>query len=126
MKVYLLINAALYAVFALWCTLKATNTATNLGYVELNNSGRSEYLVIYGGLQGGLAVLFFLLARDAAYHKLGIMVSIGVYAPIVLYRLATIWKFSPVSSLTLSVCALETGLLIAAVWLAVRSEAFGR
>jgi hypothetical protein len=126
MKVYLLINAALYAVFALWCTLKATNTATNLGYVDLSNSGRSEYLVIYGGLQVGLAVLFFLLARDAAYHKLGMMVSLGVYAPIVLYRLATIWKFSPVSPLTLSVAALETGLLIAAVWIALRGGAFGR
>jgi len=126
MKAYLLVNAALYAVFALWCTLKATNTATSLGYVALNNSGRSEYLVIYGGLQAGLAVMFFLLARNAAYHKLGILVSIGVYAPIVLYRLATIWTFSPVSPLTLYVGALETGLLIAAIWIAIRSGAFGR
>jgi hypothetical protein len=117
MKVYLLINAALYALFAVWCTLKATNTATNLGYVALNNSGRSEYLVIYGGLQVGLAVMFFLLARDGAFHKVGMMISIGIYAPIVLYRLLTIWKFSPVSPLTMGVGALETGLLVAAIWI---------
>lgn len=121
MKAYLLVNSALYAIFALWCTLKATNTASNLGYVGLNNSGRSEYLVIYGGLQVGLAVMFYLLARDVAFHKLGIMISIGVYAPIVLYRLLTIWKFAPVSTMTLYVGALETGLLIAALWIAVRS-----
>jgi len=120
MKIYLLVNAALYALFAVWCTLRATNTATSLGYTMLNNSGRSEYLVIYGGLQFGLAVMFFLLARDAAYHKLGALISIGIYAPIVLYRLFTIWKFSPVSPMTLYVGALEASLLIAAVWLAIR------
>jgi hypothetical protein len=121
MKAYLLVNAALYAIFALWCTLKATNTANNLGYVGLDNSGRSEYLVIYGGLQVGLAVMFYLLARDVAFHKLGMWISIGIYAPIVLYRLSTIWKFSPVSSLTLSVAALETVLLIAAIWILIRT-----
>jgi hypothetical protein len=125
MKVYLLANAALYALFALWCTFKATNTATNLGYVGLNNSGHSEYLVIYGGLQAGLAVMFFLLARDVAFHKLGIIISIGLYAPIVLYRLVTILKFSPVSPLTLYTGALELGLLIAAVWIAVTAAKAG-
>lgn len=126
MKAYLLVNSALYVLFALWCTLKATNTANNLGYVSLNNSGRSEYLVIYGGLQIGLAVMFFLLSRDAAFHKLGILISIGLYAPIVLYRLVTIGKFSPVSPLTLSVGALETGLLIAAVWIAIAAPRAGQ
>ncbi len=124
MKAYLLVNSALYALFALWCTLKATNTATNLGYVTLNNSGRSEYLVIYGGLQVGLAILFFLLARDAAHHKLGMLISLGIYAPIVIYRWLTIWKFSPVSPMTLYVGALETVLLIVALWFAVRTGAF--
>lgn len=120
MKVYLLINAALYGIFALWCTVSAASTAANLGYVGLNNSGRSEYLVIYGGLQIGLAVMFFLVARESAYQKLGILISIGLYAPIVLYRLFTIWKFAPVSPMTLYVGALEAGLLIAAVWIAIR------
>jgi hypothetical protein len=124
MKAYLLVNAALYAIFALWCSLKATDTANNLGYVGLNNSGRSEYLVIYGGLQAGLAIMFFLMARDVSFHKLGMLVSIGIYAPIVLYRLATIWKFSPVSTLTMSVGALETTLLIAALWISFRTGAF--
>jgi uncharacterized membrane protein len=111
-------------VFAVWCTLKASNTATSLGYVALNNSGRSEYLVIYGGLQAGLAVMFFLVARDAAFHKLGMLISVGVYAPIVLYRLLTIWKHSPVSTMTLAVGALEIVLLIVALWLAIRADAF--
>ena len=126
MKAYLFVNAALYAISAIWCTLKPKNTSASLGYVGLNNSGHSEYLVIYGGLQVGLAVMFFLLARDVAFHKLGILISLGLYVPIVIYRAFTIWKFSPVSPLTLYTGALELGLLIAAVWLAIRSGALER
>ena len=117
MSLYLYINAALYAIFALWCTLKFTNTASNLGYAALTNGGRSEYLAIYGGLQIGLAVMFVLLARDAAYHKLGILIAIGLYAPIVLYRAATVWQFWPVSGLILATGALELSLLLAAIGL---------
>jgi hypothetical protein len=118
MAAYLYVNAFLYALFAVWCTVSATSTAMNLGYASLTNSGRSEYLVIYGGLQWGLAVMFFLVARDSSFHKLGILISIGLYAPIVAYRALTIWKFGPVSTLTLATGALELALLIAAVWIA--------
>jgi hypothetical protein len=45
-----------------------------------------------------------------------------LYAPIVLYRVATIWKFSPVSPLTLCTGALELALLIAAIWLAMAAK----
>jgi hypothetical protein len=121
MSVYLYINAALYAVFAVWCTLKPVNTAMSIGYASLTNGGRSEYLVIYGGLQAGLTVMYFLLARDAAFHRLGILISIGLYAPIVLYRVVTVWKFSPVATLTLATGALEVSLLVAAIWLAISS-----
>lgn len=50
---YFALNALLYAVFAVWCAVKLDATATNLGYTALSNSGRSEYLTIYGGLQWG-------------------------------------------------------------------------
>ncbi len=117
MQIYLYLNAALYLVFAAWCTVAASSTATNLGYVGLSNSGRSEYLVIYGGLQLGLAVMFWLLGRSAVYWRLGILIGIALYAPIVLYRVVTVARHWPVGGLTLATGGLETALLIAAVWL---------
>ena len=113
--IYLYLNAALYAGFALWCTLKYSSTARSLGYTSLDASGHSEYLVIYGGLQCGLAILFFLLGGRSEYHELGGWVSLGIYAPIVLYRWSTIAIWRPVSGLTLAVALLETLLLVGAV-----------
>jgi hypothetical protein len=111
MKIYLLVNAVLYAVFAIWCTLAPERTAVSLGYVARSASGQSEYLVIYGGLQAGLAVFFWWCTRDAQHLHPGVMLAVALYAPIVLYRLATVWKLWPVSPNTLVVGALEVALL---------------
>lgn len=112
---YLYLNAALYAAFALWCTLQWKSTAANLGYQSLDNSGRSEYLVVYGGLQWGLAVSFFWLASEPALRVTGLRFALALYIPIVAYRLLTIWRFRPVRSVTPIVGALEVLLLLAAV-----------
>jgi hypothetical protein len=115
MKLYLLINAALYLFLAIGCTVKHTSTAAGSGYVELNNSGHSEYLVIYGGLQLGLAAIFGYLGFNAEYHRLGLLMALMFYVPIVLYRGVTILLYKPVGTVTLAVGALEAVLLIAAV-----------
>src|ERR1700712_2913373 len=81
---YLYLNALLYLLFAIWCTAAPASTAMNLGYLALSAGGQSEYLVIYGGLQLGLAILFYLLARHEAHVRLGILVSLGLYGPIVI------------------------------------------
>ncbi len=78
--VYLYVNAALYLLFAVWCTFAPSSTAKNIGYSALSNGGHSEYLVIYGGLQLGLAMLFWLVARSPATLRLGVLVAIGLYA----------------------------------------------
>jgi len=111
MKAYLLTNAALYAVFAVWCTIGANRTATSLGYVTRNSGGQGEYLVIYGGLQFGLAAFFWWSTRNAQHLYAGLMLALALYVPIVAYRLATILKYWPVPSLTLGVAALEVALL---------------
>lgn len=124
MKIYLWFNAVLYAVFALWCTVSPWRTATNVGFTALSNGGRSEYLVVYGGLQLGLALIFALLARgEASLVRFGVLASVCLYAPIVAYRIVTVIRFSPVGPLTLTVGALELGLLAAAVFLYVRHTA---
>ena len=122
MSIYLYVNAALYLVFAAWCTLSPWRTATNIGYETLSSGGRSEYLVIYGGLQLGLAAIFTVLARgDYATRRAGLLISLCLYGPIVVYRLITVAKFWPVPSLTLAVGTLELALLAVAAILFVRS-----
>jgi hypothetical protein len=114
-KIYLYINAALYLLFALWCTVAPRSTAASLGYKGLSPGGRSEYLVIYGGLQLGLAAMFCLCARNPAFHDLGLRIAVALYAFIVLYRLATLILYWPVSTVTAMTGMLEAALLIAAL-----------
>jgi hypothetical protein len=114
-KFYFWLNAALYLLFALWCTFGKDQTAKASGYLELNNSGWSEYLVIYGGLQLGLAGFFAYLASNEAYFRVGVMFSIMLYIGIVIFRLTSIYAYWPVRKPTLVIAGMEVLLLIGAL-----------
>ncbi len=114
---YLYANAVLYLVFAVWCTVGMSRTAPAMGFAALTSGGRSEYLTIYGGLQLGLAVAFWLLARNPEWHKPGILFALALYAPIVVFRLISMARFWPVGNVTLGTAALEVVLLAVGTWL---------
>lgn len=116
---YLGFNAVLYAVFGVWCTLAPDRTARALGYASLDRAGQSEYLVIYGGLQLGLALAFALFAWNASLHRAGLMLALCLYGGIVVFRAATLWMYGPVPALTWGIAALELMLLLGAgaLWL---------
>lgn len=114
---YLYFNAALYAVFGLWCALRLDATAASLGYTTLSSSGRSEYLTVYGGLQWGLALIFLYLASKPELHRAGVVIALALYAPIVLHRMISLLRFSPVETLTMAVAGLEIAMLAAALLL---------
>ncbi len=122
MSIYLYLNAVLYALFAVLCTVNARGTSASLGYLTLSSGGRSEYLVIYGGLQFGLAIFFALLASRPTMHAMGLTFALSLYLPIVIYRLVTIIAFRPVPMLTLLVAGLECLLLVigAVLWMRTR------
>ncbi len=114
---YLYANAVLYLVFAIWCTVGMSRTAPAMGFAALTSGGRSEYLAIYGGLQIGLAVAFWLLARNPEWHKPGILFALVLYAPIVVFRLISLARYLPVGNVTLATAALEVVLLAIGAWL---------
>ncbi len=114
---YLYVNAALYLLFAIWCTFGMARTAPAMGFTVLASGGRSEYLAIYGGLQLGLAVGFGLLARNASWHEEGILFALVLYAPIVAFRMFSLIRFWPVGGVTLATAALELAMLVTAAWL---------
>lgn len=115
---FLYLNAVLYAVLALWCTVKPWATSSSMGYARLDPGGKSEYLVVYGGLQLGLAVVFAYCAW-AGELRVGLLLALALYVPIVAYRLVTVARFRPVGATTRWVAGLELALLVASValWL---------
>jgi hypothetical protein len=114
-KFYFLLNAALYLLFALWCTFGKEQTAKASGYLTLNNAGWSEYLVIYGGLQLGLAGFFAYLATHAEYFKVGVIFSVMLYIGIVTFRLISMYAYWPMRKPTLMIAGMEVLLLVGAI-----------
>ncbi len=121
-RTYLYFNAAIYLLFAAWCTLAPVETAQQVGYAALSHSGISEYLVVYGGIELGLALLFFHCARSGE-ERFGLRLALALYVPIVLYRWTTLAWLWPVATTTLAVGTLETLLLLLAMLLWQRSWA---
>jgi hypothetical protein len=118
---YLWINAALYALLALWCTLLPTITSQSIGFVELSSSGQSEYAVIYGGMQFGFAFLFAWTALSGN-HRFGLIFSMAIYVPILLFRIISVARYWPVSTTTLATGALEVVLTVVAILLWLNSN----
>jgi hypothetical protein len=118
--IYLYANAALYLAFAIWMTLSPWKTAAAVGYESLAPNGRSEFLVIYGGLQLGLAAFYALLGANTSYHRIGILFSLCLYAPIVVYRVITLFKFEVTKGPTVIVAGFEVALLVGAIVLCLK------
>lgn len=115
-KAYLWINAVLYLALAVWCTLSPLKTANAVGYTQLSPAGQSEYLVIYGGLQLGMAFLFGYFAW-IDQPRTGLVVALAFYVPIVLFRSVSLAKLWPVSAPTVALAGVEIVLLLAAALL---------
>jgi hypothetical protein len=115
-KTYLWLNAVIYVVFALWCTLSKEQTSLASGYLSLNNSGWSEYWVVYGGLQLGMAGFFAYLAMNEPLYRAGLVFSLFIYIAIVAYRLISLYLLWPVKPLTLGIAVLESLLLLGAAF----------
>lgn len=114
--IYLWINAVLYGLLALWCTLLPARTSSAVGFIELSNSGHSEFAVIYGGMQFGFAFLFGWAALSGNF-RFGLVFALSIYIPILLFRIVSVMHFWPVSSVTLATGALEVLLTAAAILL---------
>lgn len=121
-KAYLYFNAAAYLLLAAWCTLSPWGTAAALGLRLDGSSGLSEYVVIYGGLQLGMAFLFAYFAR-ANQLRNGLVLALAFYIPIVLYRSASLALLWPVGPVTLGLAVGEWLLLLAAALLWRRTGA---
>ena len=119
--VYLWINAVLYALLALWCLLMPTQTSQSIGFLQLSNSGQSEYAVIYGGMQFGFAFLFAWTALSGNV-RFGLIFALSIYVPILLFRIVSVARFWPVSSTTLGTGAFEVVLTAAALLLWFRQR----
>lgn len=122
-RVYLFLNAAIYVLFGIASMINPDRMQRAVGYFTVDNSGSSEFLVIYAGLELGLAAFYLLAANRAELERPAILFSLCLYAGIVAFRLPSLMIYDPVRRITLILTAGEVVLLLGAAWLARRRPA---
>ena len=59
-RIFLAAVGVAYLVLSAWCSVAPETTSQTVGFDLHPGTGQSEYLVIYGGLEAALAVIFLL------------------------------------------------------------------
>lgn len=119
LRTYLYVNAALYVIFALWCTLMPEKTADALGLGFRSGSGKSEYITVYGGMEFGIAMFFLLAAMRPEMRQAGLLFALLFYGGLVAWRIPTLLMVPGVKQITYGFAATEAVLLGLAVLMKV-------
>jgi len=116
-KAYLFLNAALYLLFVVWCTVMPTTTAKALGLSFNSGSGKSEYITVYGGLEFGVAMFFLLAALKPELRNAGMLFAVLFYGGLVLWRIPTLLFVPGIQRTTYWFAGFEFILLLGAIGL---------
>lgn len=116
-KVFLAIVGATYLLLAIWCAVLPAKTSQAIGFDVTPGSGQSEYLVIYGGLQLALGLVFIwpLFKNDAITSSLSVCVL--VHGCIVLFRTISFFRYSEIGSMTNILAVMEWVIFLTAAYL---------
>ena len=82
----LTLTGLLYVGLGLWCSLAPADTSARVGLQRVGAAGQSEFLVVYGGLEVGLGLLFLRpLWRPAALDAT-LWACVAIHGCLVLFR----------------------------------------
>lgn len=119
-KAFLILNGVLYLALGLWCTLLPTKTSQAIGFGLPTNSARSEYIVVYGGLEVGMGLFFLLCAFRSGMTEAGLWFALLTYGCLMVYRWGTIFAFKDLTSFIYTIVIVETVMAGLAAWLVWR------
>lgn len=116
-KLFLIVNGVLYIGLALWCTILPTQTSQAIGFGLPNNSAKSEYIVVYGGLELAMGAFFLLCAFRGSMTEAGLWFALLTYSCLMIYRWSTIFALKDLSSFIYTMVAVETTMTALSAWL---------
>jgi hypothetical protein len=116
-KILLIFNGVLYIALAAWCTILPMKTSSAIGFGLPNNSAKSEYLVVYGGLELAMGAFFLLCAFKANMLEAGLWFSLLTYGCLMVYRWSTIFALKDLSTFIYTMVAVETVMTALSAWL---------
>lgn len=116
-RIFLAIVGLTYIYLSVWCSLQPVQTSQLVGFDLKPGSGQSEFLVIYGGLELGLALLLLWPFVRPKQLQTSLQICLIVHACLVLFRTASFLMYTGISSMTRNLAFYEWLIFLAAAGL---------
>ena len=119
-KWYLALVGAVYCGLGVWCSVQPTKTSGVVGFTLQPGSGQSEFLVVYGGLEFALGLIFLLPLIRSSDTSFAMLACLILHACLVGFRTVSFFLFQGIGSNTYTLAAAEWLILVltAALWFA--------
>lgn len=124
-KALLALIGVLYLSLAIWCSVSPDETSRKVGFQLLPGSGESEFLVVYGGLELGLALLFLmpLIRGDSLAYSL--LACVLIHGSLVAFRTVSFFLYSGIGSMTYNLAVGEWVIFILTLICLVKLDRIG-
>lgn len=112
----------LYVYLAAWCSFSPQETSGLVGFTLQPGSGQSEFLVVYGGLELGLAlILLWPLVRPET-SRMALFNCTVIHASLVAFRTVSFGLFAGIQPMTWKLAAGEWVIFLAGAGLLWRTR----
>ena len=111
-KIFLAAVGLLYLGLAGWCSYSPGRASEKVGFDLTPGSGQSEFLVVYGGLELGLAMIFLLPLVRAESLSTSLIACVLIHASLVVFRTISFFLYNNISSMTYRLAVGEWLILI--------------
>lgn len=119
-RIFLVAVGITYLYLAAWCSLKPGETSQLVGFELRPGSGQSEFFVVYGGLELGLACIFLLPLIQPKQLQSSLLACLIVHACLVLFRSVSFFLYSDIQPMTYKLAVGEWIIFLGAVGLTWR------
>lgn len=119
-RIYLTAAALMYIGLAIYCSVAPQKASETVHLDRIGVGGKSEFLVIYGGLELAMAAIFLLPYTKLLSDRQSLWILVLIHAILVIFRTASIalYGMPPASTQKLAIgewVVLISGILV--LWL---------
>lgn len=111
-RLFLSLVGVLYLALSIWCSFDARTTSAKVGFDLQGDTGRSEFLTVYGGLEFGLGLLFLLPWFWPTSEGVILGACFLIHASLVVFRSASLFLYPEVARMTWNLAAGEWAIAI--------------
>ena len=99
-RIFLSIIALMYLALSVWCSIAPETTSAKVGFSLNPGGGQSEFLVIYGGLELGLALIFLIPWLKKESTEYALLACLLIHGCLVVFRTASFLMFEGIEPFT--------------------------